>query len=252
MIDEPFVLIPAIDLRDGKCVRLHQGNYEKETVYAEDPVSVARQFEDEGAKLIHVVDLDGAREGEPLNLPVAEKIASAVQIPCDFGGGIRNAHTARRVLDAGFRMFSVGTKALDESFAIQIFGSFGNAAIADIGARDGKVAVKGWQEDSGVTAVEFAVKLQSLGCKRIIFTDVTRDGALTGPNLSATAEVARAVKIPVVASGGVSSLGDILQACSLMSCGVEGIIVGRAIYDGRVNLREALDAVRVAVSQAQS
>lgn len=252
LIDEPFVLIPAIDLRDGKCVRLHQGDYDKETIYSEDPVQIAKQFEDAGARLIHVVDLDGARAGEPLNLPVARKIADAVHIPCDFGGGIRDAHTARRVLEAGFRMFSVGTKALDESFALQIFGSFGTAAIADIGARDGQVAIKGWQEDSGISAVEFARKLESLGCKRIIFTDVTRDGALTGPNLESTAEVAKAVNIPVVASGGVSSLEDILQACKLMSCGVEGIIVGRAIYDGRVNLGEALSAVGEAVALAGS
>ncbi len=241
--DNVFEVIPAIDLRGGKCVRLHQGNYKQETVYSDDPVAMAKHWEDAGALRLHVVDLDGAREGEPKNLDVAGKIAQAISIPSDMGGGIRTAETARRILDAGFQRFSIGTKALDTDFAWAIFTEFGNAVIADIASRDGKVYVSGWQEASGVPAKELALRLASLGCERIIFTDISRDGAMTGPNISAACDLASALDIPVIASGGVSSYDDLVRLAKLRSCGIEGAIVGKALYDGRIDLAIAINAV---------
>jgi phosphoribosylformimino-5-aminoimidazole carboxamide ribotide isomerase len=239
-----FEIIPAIDLRGGRCVRLEQGDYSRETVYSEDPVAMARRWEDAGAPRLHVVDLDGAREGRPVNLEAAGRIARAISIPSDFGGGVRSAGWARRVLEEGFQRFSIGTRALDEEFAGAIFREFGEAAIADIASREGRVVVSGWTEGSSVTACDLARRMEALGCRRIIYTDVSRDGTLSGPNLEAMREMVTSVNIPVVASGGVSSIEDILALRELGHLGLEGAIVGKALYDGRLDLSEALRAVR--------
>ncbi len=239
-----FEVIPAIDLRDGKCVRLFQGDYAQETVYSDDPVAMARRWEDAGAQRLHVVDLDGARDGSPRNLDIAGKIARSIAIPSDFGGGVRSVGTARSVIDAGFQRFSIGTKALDEEFASGIFSEFGAAAILDIAARDGYVSVAGWQQQSTVGAVDLAQKLVKLGCQRIIFTDISRDGAMSGPNIQAAVTLAEVVGIPVVASGGVSSIADLLEVSAHFTCGIEGVITGKALYDGRIDLREAIRALQ--------
>lgn len=247
-----FDVIPAIDLRGGKCVRLHQGDYSQETVYSDDPVAMARRWEAAGAPRLHVVDLDGAREGTPCNLEVAGRIARAIAIPGDLGGGIRSLEAARRVVDEGFQRFSIGTRAMEEAFASSVFGEFGDAAIADIGARDGRVSVAGWREQSDVDAIQFARRLQSLGCRRIIFTDVSRDGTLTGPNIAAVRDMALALDIPVIASGGVSCVDDLLRLADLAADGVEGAIVGKALYDGRVDLAEAIHAVDAHMARLRS
>jgi len=238
-----FEVIPAIDLRDGRCVRLEQGDYARQTVYSDDPVAMALRWQEAGAPRLHVVDLDGAREGAPRNLDVAGRIARAISIPSDFGGGVRSADTARQVVEAGFQRFSIGTKALDSSFAEAIFSEFGDAAIADVGARDGMVAVAGWVQQSSLPAAELVARLVAVGCRRIIFTDISRDGSLQGPNIAAVRDMAASVPIPVVASGGVSSVADLVQLSALFGMGVEGAIVGKALYDGRVDLADALAAV---------
>ena len=239
-----FEVIPAVDIRGGRCVRLAQGDYSRETVYADDPVAMARKWEDAGAPRLHVVDLDGARQGEPVNLEVAGRIARAISIPSDFGGGVRSAEWARRVLEEGFQRFSIGTRALDQEFAEAIFREFGDAAIADIASRKGRVVVAGWTEGSSISACDLARQMEQIGCCRIIFTDVSRDGTLTGPNLEAMHEMVTSVNIPVVASGGVSSLEDLLALSELGHLGLEGAIVGKALYDGRLDLAEAIRTVR--------
>ncbi len=239
-----FEVIPAIDLRAGRCVRLAQGDYSRETVYSDDPVAMARRWEEAGAPRLHVVDLDGAREGQPRNLEAAGCIARAISIPADFGGGVRSLEWARRVLDEGFQRFSIGTRALDEEFAAAVFREFGDAAIADIASREGRVVVAGWTEGAGIAASDLARRMEKLGCRRIIFTDVSRDGTLSGPNVEAMREMVTSVNIPVVASGGVSSVEDLLALAELGHLGLEGAIVGKALYDGRLDLGEALRAVR--------
>ncbi len=238
-----FEVIPAIDLIDGKCVRLIQGDYARPTVYSDDPVGMAKRWQDDGAVRLHVVDLDGAKSGVPRNLEVASRIARALSIPSDIGGGIRTMESARMCVDAGFQRFSIGTKALDEDFASEVFEEFGDAAILDIASRDGKVAVAGWQEQSEVDAVDLALRLTRLGCRRIIYTDIARDGSLRGPNLTAMTAMADSVAVPVVASGGVSSVNDLLSLGALHAKGIEGAIVGKALYDGRIDLAEAIRSV---------
>lgn len=238
-----FEVIPAIDLREGKCVRLVQGDYDRQITYSGDPVAVALKWQEMGAPRLHVVDLDGAKQGEPANLDVAGAIARSLNIPCDFGGGVRTAQIASSVLEAGFERFSIGTRALDTDFAQSIFHTFGDAAIADIASRDGKVSVAGWQQATEVDAFELAVQLQSLGCRRIIYTDISRDGSLGGPNIDAVRGLASRVEIPVVASGGVASVSDLLRLSELHEIGVEGAITGKALYDGRIDLGRAIAAV---------
>lgn len=246
----PFDVIPAIDLRDGRCVRLVQGDYSRETVYSADPVAMARRWQDCGARRLHVVDLDGAREGEPRNLKIAGEIARAISIPADFGGGIRSTEAARAVLDEGFVRFSIGTRALDEEFAGLVFSEFGDAAILDIAARDGVVSVAGWREQTSIGALDLARNLTNRGCACIIFTDISRDGAMSGPNVGATRDLATAVTARIIASGGVSSLEDVMALAELAPLGVEGAIVGKALYDGRLDLAAALSAVTALQSSA--
>jgi phosphoribosylformimino-5-aminoimidazole carboxamide ribotide isomerase len=232
-------IIPAIDIRGGKCVRLLQGKYSEETVYGDDPVSMAQKFENEGATRLHVVDLDGARDGAPTNLPIIARIASTLKIPVQTGGGLRERDDVKRVLDAGIARCIIGTKAAREpQWAQQIFAEFGDAIILGLDARDGFVAVSGWEEGTQLPATHFAQTMQNFGCARIIFTDIARDGTLAGPNAIALREVAEAVEIPVIASGGVHKATDVRILKNIPN--VEGAIVGKALYEGTATLKQLL------------
>lgn len=232
-------IIPAIDIRGGQCVRLLQGKYSEETVYGDDPVAMAQKFEDEGATRLHVVDLDGARDGTPTNLAIVERIANTLKIPVQTGGGLREKADIVRVLEAGVQRCILGTKAAREpEWAQQMFAEFGDAMILGLDAREGFVAVSGWEESTQLPAVHFAQTMQSFGCARIIFTDIARDGTLAGPNAIALREIAQAVEIPVIASGGVHKTSDIRILKNIPN--VEGAIVGKAIYEGTATLKQLL------------
>jgi phosphoribosylformimino-5-aminoimidazole carboxamide ribotide isomerase len=228
-------IIPAIDLRGGQCVRLVQGKYDEETVYGDDPVAMARRWQDEGATRLHVVDLDGARDGVSANIGAVEAIARALTIPVQMGGGLREAATIERALQAGVQRCIIGTRAAREpQWAQQMFARFGDAIILGLDAHNGLVATAGWREDSGIPAVDLARAMQESGCRRIIFTDIARDGTLAGPNAEALRQVAEAVEIPVIASGGVHKATDVRILRNIAR--VEGVIVGKALYAGTATL----------------
>ncbi len=228
-------IIPAIDIRNGKCVRLYQGRYDEETIYADDPVDMAKRWVDEGATRLHLVDLDGARAGHPVNLDVIERITKAISIPSQLGGGLREKEDIQKVLSAGVTRCILGTAAAEKiEWAQQMFAEFGEAIILGIDAKDGMVAVSGWEETSDIPAIDFAQNMQDKGCARIIFTDIARDGTLSGPNAEALRGMCEAVEIPVIASGGVHKTTDIRILKNIP--GVEGVIVGKALYEGTVTL----------------
>ncbi|MDD3806369.1 MAG: 1-(5-phosphoribosyl)-5-[(5-phosphoribosylamino)methylideneamino]imidazole-4-carboxamide isomerase [bacterium] len=241
-----MIIIPAIDMLDGCCVRLMQGDYEQKTVYGEDPAEMARRWEAEGAERIHLVDLNGAREGKPVNLDAVARVASAVNVPLQLGGGLRTADDIKRVLDLGVERVIIGTAALNEGLAAELLGYFREALILGIDARNGQVAIKGWLEQSTISAVNLAERMAALGARRIIYTDISRDGAMSGPNVAATADLAQSCGLPVIASGGVSNLQDIENLVRLESKGIEGAIIGRALYNGTIKLPEAIAAGQVA------
>lgn len=237
-------ILPAIDIIEGRCVRLVQGNYDQETVYSDNPVEMALQWEGQGAQRLHVVDLDGARMGLPHNLKVIQQIAEALKIPVQMGGGIRTLETAHKVLEAGIDRVIIGTSAaLDNDAAKQMLGELGDSAVLGVDALNGYVAVRGWQARTDERAVDFACRMQEYGARRIIFTDISRDGMLSGVNVYAIERVLDAVNIPVIASGGVGSIEDLKRLASLESSGLEGIILGKALYTGAVELSDALAAV---------
>ena len=232
-------IIPAIDIRDGKCVRLLQGRYDEETIYGDDPVEMAQRWESEGGTRLHVVDLDGARAGKPANLEIIARIASALKIPVQMGGGLREREDIERVLQAGVSRCIVGTKAAREpQWAQQIFAEFGDQIILGLDARDGFVSTSGWEESTQLPSAHFAQTMQSFGCARIIFTDIARDGTLAGPNAIALREIAEAVDIPVIASGGVHKSTDIRILKNIPN--VEGAIVGKALYEGTATMAQLL------------
>jgi phosphoribosylformimino-5-aminoimidazole carboxamide ribotide isomerase len=236
-----FEIIPAIDIRGGQCVRLLQGDYARETVYGNDPLAMAQRWADEGATRLHIVDLDGARDGVSANLEVIQKIAQALKIPVQVGGGIRTFDALDALLDAGVQRCILGTQAAkNPQWAEEAFAIYADAVILGLDARDGKVAVSGWQETSQVSAVQFAKYMAEAGAMRIIFTDIARDGMLTGPNVEALSEIAGAVEIPIVASGGVKTASDVALLRAIPN--VEGVISGKALYEGTTSLRELLDA----------
>jgi len=235
-------VIPAIDIRGGKCVRLLQGDFARETVFSDDPVEMAVHWASQGAPRLHVVDLDGARTGVTQNAAIISKITLAVDIPVQMGGGVRTPGIARQMLNLGVDRVVVGTApVLDRKMAAEMFGEFGDRLALGLDARGGLVATHGWQENANLRAIEFAQEMESLGARRIIYTDISRDGMLEGVNVDAVEQIARAVHIPIIASGGVSSLEDIRRLKDLESCGVEGVIVGRALYTGAFDLREAIE-----------
>jgi len=237
-----MLIIPAIDLRAGKCVRLVEGKLENETIYSDDPVAVARGWQDSGARYLHVVDLDGAFAGSPQNLDTIQEIINAVDMPVEVGGGIRDLATVEKLLGLGVARVILGTAAIQNPTLVsESCARFGSEAIVvGIDARDGKVAIKGWGATAEKDAFELAEEIHQLGVPRVIFTDIARDGTLQGPNLEAIKKLARSCQVKVIASGGVSNIGDIAALKELAPLGVEGVIVGKALYAGTVNIAEAL------------
>jgi len=234
-----LIPIPAIDLLGGRCVRLRQGDYAQETVYGEDPVAMALRWQATGAARLHVVDLDGAREGSPCNHDVIAGMAMTLDIPVQVGGGIRDAATVEKLLTLGIDRCILGTRAAqDRAWAEEMFRSFGDRLILGIDAKNGQVAIKGWQETTGLTAVELALALKPAGAMRIIYTDISRDGMLTGPNVEATARLAAETGMAIIASGGMSTLDDLRRLA--LHPGIEGAIIGRALYTGAIDLAEAV------------
>ncbi len=237
-------VIPAIDLLAGKCVRLYRGDYEQSQVFNDNPVEVARQWAEQGASRLHVVDLDGAKAGKPVNVAAIEAIARSVNIPIQVGGGLRHRDPIAQLLHLGVDRVIVGTVAVEQPELVgELCREFPQQIVVGIDARNGKVATRGWLETSEVSAVELAKQMAGLGAAAIIYTDIHRDGTLSGPNLEALRELVRVIEIPAIASGGVSSLTDLLSLLALEPLGVEGVIVGKAIYTGDVDLSEAIQAI---------
>ena len=229
---------PAIDLRGGKCVRLAQGDYQRETVFGEDPVGMARHWVAQGAQFLHLVDLDGAREGRPVHLEVVRHIVQATGIPCELGGGVRDEHAIRSLLGIGVDRVVLGTKAIrDPEWFRRIVRLFPHKLVLGIDARDGRVATDGWLKTSDVGAVDLAKEFADEPMAAIIYTDIARDGMLNGPNFDAMAAMQQAVETPVIASGGVSVVDDVARLARL---GLAGCIVGRALYENRLTLAQAL------------
>jgi len=234
-------IIPAIDLRDGKCVRLYQGDYDEETVFSDDPVEVALEWQSLGAPRLHIVDLDGAAKGEPFNLDIIKEIASAVLIPTQLGGGIRRLETIEQLLKAGIERVILGTAAVEDPKLIEeACSKFSESIIVSIDAREGYIATHGWCQETQLKTVEFAQAMVPLGVKRFIYTDISRDGTLTEPNFIAIAEMVNTICLPVIAAGGISSIKHLKI---LKSIGVEAAIIGKALYTGNIKLKPALAAV---------
>lgn len=236
-----MLIIPAVDIKDGKCVRLSQGRFDAVTVYSDDPVKAALKWEALGARLIHIVDLDGAIAGRAVNRDIILKICAALRVQAEIGGGIRDEATADEYLSIGnVRRVIAGTAAVEDPALLKRLALRHPGRIAvGIDAKDGMAAVKGWLEVTGQRAVVLAKRLEDTGVSAIIYTDISRDGMLTGPNIAATREMASSVSIPVIASGGVSSVKDIT---ALRGASVEGVIIGKALYSGDLSLKDALDA----------
>jgi phosphoribosylformimino-5-aminoimidazole carboxamide ribotide isomerase len=235
-----MILYPAIDLKDGACVRLLRGEMEAATVFGTDPAAQARAFQDAGCRWLHLVDLNGAFAGAPVNGAAVERILAAVTAPVQLGGGIRDRATIEAWLEKGVRRVILGTAALrDPELVRQAAAAHPGRVAVGIDARDGRVAVEGWAETSDVTALDLARRFEDAGVAAIIYTDIERDGAMQGPNVAATAALARAVSIPVIASGGVSSMDD-LRALKASGAPLDGAISGRALYEGKLDLAEAV------------
>lgn len=233
---------PAIDLRGGKCVRLRQGDYNQETVYGSDPAEMAKRFVDDGAEYLHLVDLDGAREGQWANRAAVNAILAAVKIPCELGGGVREESTIVELLEAGLSRLVVGTKALkDPDWFYEMCGKFPGKLAVGIDAKEGMVATDGWFETSTMKAVDLARLYEKEKIAAVIYTDIATDGMLAGPNLAAMSEMAAAVKVPVIASGGVTTAEDVAR---LATSGVAGCIIGKALYEDRLTIQAALAAAR--------
>ena len=239
-----MLLIPAIDIKDGRCVRLRQGDMNSATVFSEDPVAMARHWADLGARRLHVVDLNGARSGKPVNEPVIRRIIEevGVEVPVQLGGGLRDLDTIERYIDGGVGFVVIGTAAVkNPGFLHDACSAFGGHVIVALDARDGKVATDGWSKLTGHDVVDLAAKFEDYGVEAILYTDIGRDGMLTGVNLDATVALARAVKIPVIASGGVATMEDIERLCSMQSEGIEAAVLGRSLYEGTLDFRAALE-----------
>lgn len=231
-------IYPAIDIQDGKCVRLFKGSFSDVTVYGDDPVEMAKKWESQGGEFLHVVDLDGARYGQGKNAELISKICMALQIPVQTGGGIRTMEDIESRLSCGVSRVIIGTKAVrDEDFVKEAVERFGEKIVIGIDAKDGFAATEGWEEVSGFRAVELAKKMSALGVSGFVYTDIATDGTLAGPNVPAMREMAESVPANVIASGGIGSYEHIR---ALRPTGVEGVIVGRALYTGNVSLSEAI------------
>ncbi|GBE40498.1 MAG TPA: 1-(5-phosphoribosyl)-5-[(5-phosphoribosylamino)methylideneamino]imidazole-4-carboxamide isomerase [Nitrospirae bacterium] len=240
-----MIIIPAIDLKDGKCVRLLQGKKDEVTVYSDDPAEMAKKWVDMGARLLHVVDLDGAFSGEQKNIEKIKEIRKAIQIPIQLGGGIRDIKRIEQLADIGVDRMILGTSAAkDPDMVARACKKFECRVLVGIDAKDGKVAVKGWVEVTELDAIKFAKDMESAGAAGIIYTDISRDGMMTGPNIEAMAKMVKNVKIPVIASGGVSKLEDIKNLMQIKD--LWGVITGKALYSGALDLKSAIELTREA------
>jgi phosphoribosylformimino-5-aminoimidazole carboxamide ribotide isomerase len=236
-----MIPIPAIDLKDGKVVRLLQGNFKEEKVYFEKPEEVAKHFEAEGASRIHVVDLDGALKGEPKNNKSVEKIIHSVRVPVELGGGIRSLKTAAAYLAMGARWVIFGTQAcLDRGFVRELVAELKDKAIIGVDARDGLIATDGWTKVTKINAIEFIKEVEKLGGQSVIYTDISKDGLLSGPNLKEIKNVSESVAMDVIASGGISSLKDLEALISLKRENIKGVVIGKALYENKFTVKEAL------------
>lgn len=232
-------LYPAIDLKNGQCVRLKQGEFDNITVYSDAPEKVAAYWQEQGASFLHLVDLDGALAGHSVNEGVIRKIAETVSIPIEIGGGIRTEEAIASMLAMGVKRVIIGTKAVERpEFLKEMVEKFGeDAIVAGVDAKDGMVAVEGWEKVSTLKAIDLCLRMKELGVKHIVYTDISRDGMLTGPNVEATRRLTEATGLDVIASGGVSCMQDLDQLCS---AGISGAIIGKALYENRLDLREAV------------
>jgi len=241
-----MIIYPAIDLKEGQCVRLVQGKAENKTVYSSDPGSMAASFQSQGAEWLHVVDLDGAFEGQPKNTEAIKQIAAQLKIPFQVGGGLRRKEDVENVLALGAARVIIGTRAVTSpAFVEELLAAFGpDKIVLGLDARDGMVAIEGWVEKSSLQVLDFAKSMKSLGIKNVIYTDVSRDGLLQGPNLNSIQALAEQSGLQVIASGGVSSVDNIIKLKAMESSGVTGAIIGKALYDGKISLAEALAAAK--------
>ncbi|HXN86998.1 MAG TPA: 1-(5-phosphoribosyl)-5-[(5-phosphoribosylamino)methylideneamino]imidazole-4-carboxamide isomerase [Candidatus Binataceae bacterium] len=242
---EKFTVIPSIDLKNGEVVRLLRGAMDRATIYGSDPAAVARGFESDGAQIIHIVDLDGAIAGEPKNLEAVRAIAAAVRCELDVSGGLRKMESIRRVINAGATRVSIGSAAfLNPALLKDACAALPSKVFGSIDVRDGKLAIKGWVETSALTVAEAAGRFRDAGVAAVIVTDISRDGTEAGINIDSIRVTAKAVSLPMIASGGVASLNDISNLKSLFSDGVVGVITGRALYESRFTVAEAIAAAR--------
>lgn len=240
-----MIIFPAVDIRGGKCVRLTEGRFDAETVFADDPAAMAGRWAAEGAEYLHVVDLDGALAGRPVNLAIVARIAKTVAIPVQLGGGIRTLDSIAAVLAAGVARVILGSAAVRQPALVrEACARYGDRIVVGIDAKDGVAAVEGWGVSGGVGAEELAARMAAAGVARIIYTDIARDGTLGGVNVAATRALAKAAGVPVIASGGVSGLADLAAVRAAAAAGVEGVIVGKALYTGAVSLPDALRLAR--------
>ena len=236
-----MIIYPAIDIRGGRCVRLTEGRFDAETVFADDPTEMALKWAGLGAEFLHLVDLDGALAGEGKNVPVIERILQSVSIPVQLGGGIRNLETIEKLLSLGVTRLILGSAAVKNPALVEeACKQYPGHIAVGIDAKNGEVAIEGWGKGSGVAATELAKKMAAYGVETIIYTDISRDGMLSGVNVEATAALARACGVPIIASGGVASIEDIRRVKAVEADGVQGCIIGKAIYTGAVDLQEAL------------
>ncbi len=236
-----LIVIPAIDIKDGRCVRLRQGNMSEETVFSDVPEEMAVKWSDCGAERLHLVDLDGAVQGRPVNKDVIRRIVKSVPIPVELGGGVRDMHTLEAYFDLGLHYLILGTVAhKDPEFVNAASQKFPGQIILGIDAREERVAVEGWREEVNLTPVELARRFEGRGVSAVIYTDIQRDGMRTGPNVAGTKNLAKSIGIPVIASGGISGISDVSDILTLSEDGVIGMITGRALYDGSLELTEAI------------
>ena len=237
-----MLVIPAIDLRGGRCVRLRQGDYARETVFNDDPIAVARAFAAEGVRYLHLVDLDGAKEGRPVHLPLVRELIAGAGTLCELGGGLRQDDDLQAAFDAGVDRAIIGTQALKRpDWFAAAARRFPGKIVLGVDAKEGRVATEGWLEVSNAKAIDVVRRFESLPLAAVIYTDISRDGMLSGPNVEALAELASATHLPVIASGGVTQLDDLRRLAQLP---LAGCIVGRALYEGTLDLKEALKVVR--------
>lgn len=236
-----MLLIPAIDLKDGQCVRLRQGRMDDTTIFSNSPVDMAERWVNAGARRLHLVDLNGAFEGKPVNGEVVRAVAEKFpDVPVQIGGGIRDAETVQAYIDAGVQYCIIGTKAVQEpQFVVELCQQFPGHIIVGIDAKNGMVATDGWAEVSSVSAIELAQQFEQAGVSAIVYTDIARDGMMTGVNVEETMKLAQSISIPVVASGGVTNMDDIKALCAVEDQGIMGSILGRSIYEGTIDLAEA-------------